>query len=291
MDIRQMLYFKEVVQQQSFPAAAKKLYITPQALNKSIHSLSSEFETEIFYRENGKLELTTFGKALYQEVSNLLEQYKGMEERLKNIAGQENGTIKIACSHGILSGKFANHFKAFLQRYPDIELDFIELPDTFTEMVVENEEYDLGLAINMPIHEEIFDSILLEHYQICVVVHPDHPLAGRKNISLKECSQYPLITKNKIFKQPLIMEECAKKQNIKLSYALQSPDEIAWKTMVDKNQGVGIGTTYYPDAAVPSIPFIEEELTWDIVLIMKKGHYLSRSAVHLIDYLKSHCTL
>ncbi len=290
MEIRQMLYFKEVVKQQSFPLAAKALYITPQALSKSMRSLQEEYQTEIFYRDHGKLELTDFGKVLYQEVSVLLEQFQTMENRLKNIASQENGNIRIACSHGILNGSFQEYFKLFQSRYPDIELEFIELPDTFAELAIENEEYDLGFSINTPLHSNVFESFLLKHYKLCAVVHPDHPLAYRTSISLKECAEYPIITKNRIFKNYIAMEECAKKQGIKLNYALQSPDEITWKKMVDLNQGVGIGTTYYPDGLVPSIPFVENDLNWDIHLIYKKAHHLSRSAILFINFLKTKTT-
>jgi len=285
MELRQMIYFKEVVKHQSFPAAAKALYITPQALGKSMNSLSEEFETEIFFRSRGKLELTTFGKALYQEVSDLLNQIQSMEERLKNIASQENGKIRIACSHGILNGSFNRHFNEFRKKFPQIELEFIELPDVFTEMLVANEEYDLGLAINTPIQSEQFEIYPLEHYRICAVVHQDHPLANQHSIGLKECAQYPIITKNRIFKIFGTLEDCAKKQGIKLNYALQSPDEIMWRNLVENNQGVGIGTTYYPEGNVPYVQFLEEDLNWDIVLIHKKNHYLSRSTVRLIDFL------
>ena len=79
MELRQMIYFKELSECLNLPAAARALYITPQALSKSMRVLAREFDTEIFYRDQGKLRLTTFGQALLSEVTVLLSQINAME--------------------------------------------------------------------------------------------------------------------------------------------------------------------------------------------------------------------
>ncbi len=293
MELRQMIYFKELSEQLNLPSAARTLYITPQALSKSMRNLARELNTEIFFREQGKLQLTTFGKVLYQEVSVLLTEMTKMEERLKNVASQENGKLRISCSHGILQGSFQRHFDLFKKQHPEIELEFIELPDFFAEQYIEQEECDLGLSINWPQHPELLESSLLESYQLCAVVPLDHPLAQHSTLTLKECSLYPLITKNRIFKIFETVDECAKKQNLHLTYALQSPNEVAWKQMVQDHQGVGIGTMYYHHPKIEEelavIPFEETELTWNIVLIRRKDHYLSSSARSLTEFLIQQC--
>lgn len=156
--------------------------------------------------------------------------------------------------------------------------------------MVEQEDCDLGLSINLPNKPELFETTVLQHYQLCAVVHPDHPLARQTTTTLKQCSQYPLITKTGFLKSGQAVEQCALRQQLHLSYALSSPNEIAWKELVLSNQGVGIGTTYYrrddqPDE-LPVIPFTEKELTWDICLIRRRDHYCSHSASLLIEALK-----
>ena len=46
MELRQMIYFKELSECLNLPAAARALYITPQALSKSMRVLAREFDTE-----------------------------------------------------------------------------------------------------------------------------------------------------------------------------------------------------------------------------------------------------
>ena len=105
MEIRQMLYFKALAEELNLFKASEKCYITQQALSKSMRILEAEMQTEIFYRDHGKLKLTTFGMSMLQEVSELLSHYEQMMETLENHARQEKGVIKIAFSVAVIQGK------------------------------------------------------------------------------------------------------------------------------------------------------------------------------------------
>ena len=279
MEIRQLVYFKELAEELNLPSAAANLFITPQALSKSIHKLSEEFGKELFHREKGKLELTNFGQTFYQETIKILNEIQPMEERLKNIAQQENDIIHIACSHGLIHGNLEEFIHYFEQQYPNVTLDITELPDVIAEAYLEQEEFDLAFTVGIPDNPEEFNCTLLEKHQVAAVIHPQHPLAEKKTTSLKECSAYPIYTKNRFFKIYSIVENAAKAQNIKLNYQLQSPNEVIWRQKVNDQEGIGIGTTFYsnPKILTPflALPFEEEELAWNIYLTYKKNHYLS----------------
>lgn len=71
-----------------------------------MRNLAQEFNTEIFYREHGKLCLTTFGQALLKEITVLLDQVSATDERLKNMASQENSHLRIAWQSWNSAGEF-----------------------------------------------------------------------------------------------------------------------------------------------------------------------------------------
>lgn len=62
MEIRQLIYFVEVCKQENMSAAAEHLYLTPQALSKSILAMEQELASPLFVRDKGKLSLTKMGK-------------------------------------------------------------------------------------------------------------------------------------------------------------------------------------------------------------------------------------
>lgn len=290
MELRQMIYFKELAEQLNLNVAASNLYITPQALSKSMRSLAEEFQIEIFYRDHGKLCLTDFGESMYSEVTALLQEIHKTTESLKNKASQERGTIQIAYSIGVYRDKIESFFQNYQELHPELTLDLIELPDLFTEQYVNEEKCDFGFSIGIPENDENFEYVLLEHHQLCAIVKKEHPLANNTTITLKECSPYLLITKNKTFKSYEIMYHCANRQGLKLNTKSLTLNVMFQNQLNQETNGIGIGTTYLiPDkkTTFAYIPFSDTELKWDIYLIIKKGHYLSKAAHSMINDLLS----
>lgn len=284
MEIRQMQYFKILAEELNLFKASEKCFITQQALSKSIRNLESEMQTDLFYRDHGKLKLTSLGKSMYHEITSFLEHYDKMTETLHNYARQENGIIKIAFSVAVIQGKL----ESILNHHPfDFELDFIELPDVFCEQYVYDEKCDLGFAIGIPQNEKAFNYTLFKKNQLCAMIKKDHPYAHKTSITLKEASLYPLIMKNQTYKSYEFITDLATKQKLNLNIQTKSLNTMFQELLLESKDAIAIGTTYL--IKEPSnylyLPFEETELNWDIYLITKKGHYISDNVLQLIDYL------
>lgn len=284
MEIRQMLYFKALAEELNLFKASEKCYITQQALSKSMRILEAEMQTEIFYRDHGKLKLTTFGMSMLQEVSELLSHYEQMMETLENHARQEKGVIKIAFSVAVIQGKLEDYLNSYDS---NIRLDLIELPDVFCEQYVLDEKCDLGFAIGVPNHEHFFDYTLFKHNKLCAMMKKDHPYADRKTLTLNEVSKYPLIMKNQTYKSYEFLTSLAKKEKLNLKIQTKSLNTMFQDLLKQSKDSIAIGTTYLikENMDYVCVPFEEEELNWDIYIITKKGHYLSDKAKKLIDSL------
>ena len=70
MNFRQLEIFVRVVEEKSFTKAAKKLYVSQPALNKSIRALEEDVEKVLFERSAYGLELTEDGKTVYKYPSS-----------------------------------------------------------------------------------------------------------------------------------------------------------------------------------------------------------------------------
>ncbi len=75
MNIRELKYFIEVCNQKSTLAASKTLFITQQALSKSIKKLEQELNVLLFNRIQNKLVLTKDGQYLYSYASKIVRDY------------------------------------------------------------------------------------------------------------------------------------------------------------------------------------------------------------------------
>ena len=75
MEVKQLSYFVETCKYMSFSDAAKALFVTPQALSKSIRNLERELGGEVFTRTGNSIALTDYGALLFQRAKGLLKSY------------------------------------------------------------------------------------------------------------------------------------------------------------------------------------------------------------------------
>lgn len=74
MDIRQLRYYKEIVDQGSISKAAESLHIAQQPLSQLLKKLEDDFNTELIRRYRQKWEVTESGELLYLYAVQILGQ-------------------------------------------------------------------------------------------------------------------------------------------------------------------------------------------------------------------------
>ncbi|MDK2813211.1 MAG: hypothetical protein PWQ08_466 [Clostridiales bacterium] len=290
MEIRQMIYLVEICNGPSLSAAAERLYLTPQALSKAIRALEEELKAPLFFREKGRLLLTPFGRRVLREVKPFVDDYNNLCEQLSRLSTQERGRLSVVFAHGVPNALVGNPVEELAQRYPEVTFDLMELPDLLAEQNLLNEESDIGFLVGPPQPQQEFWYQTLKRCRLCAVVNKDHPLASHKSLCIDDLAGQPIITKNTLFRAYHMVDDLAKQRGIALQYALRSPDEILWISMLEKNKGVGIGVSFLSqelrqtDQLLVHIPFEEPQLVWEICVATKKGHYLSAAGKAVLDY-------
>lgn len=291
MDLHQMEYFITVCDCGGITPAAEALFLTPQALSKSIRKLEEDLDCPLFVRGKSGLTLTPFGEKALEEMRHLVGEYHGVRQRLGQVAAQEKGLIRLSCGYSVPNALPLDALREEL--LPNgITLDIMELPDLLAEEMVCRGVADIGLTIGFPQTPELFQYTLLRRYHLCAVMNQRHPLARKETVSVRDLAGEQVVTKSPYFNSYHILENEARRQGLKLSYVLQSPDEIRYLQLIADNEGVGIGLTFMgiPKLQVSQTavfrPF-EEELPWEIYLVTRKGHYLSPAAQALVSRLKA----
>lgn len=286
-----MEYFIAVCDYGGVTPAAEALFLTPQALSKSIRTLEKELDSPLFCRNKSGLALTPFGEKALEEIRRLVDEYHSAAIRLGQISAQEKGLVRLACGWGVPNAFPLEELREeFLSR--GVRLDVMELPDLVAEEMVQREVADLGLTVGVPQAPEVLQYIHLRRFHLCAVVNKRHPLAQRASLSVRDLSGEQVITKNDLFNSYHTVEREAQRQGVSLSYALQSPNEIRFLQLMEENAGVGIGITSIgmPKLSLAQccvlLPFVEE-LPWDVYLTIRKGHYFSPAAQELLARLKS----
>ena len=86
---------REVDRQGSLTEAARMLCLTQSALSHAMKKLEQKFGTNIWLREGHRLRLTQAGQYLLAVANRLLPQLDHAEERMRQFAKGERGTLRI----------------------------------------------------------------------------------------------------------------------------------------------------------------------------------------------------
>lgn len=184
---------REVERQGSLTAAADKLFLTQSALSHSIKKLEQQLGTNIWLREGRNLRLTQAGQYMLAVANRLLPQLSLAEERLRQFAQGERGTLRIGMECHPCYQWLLKVVSPYLADWPDVDVDvkqkfqFGGIGALFgyeiDMLVTPDPLYKPGLLF-----QPVFD------YEQVLVVHAKHPLANLAYVLPEQLSNETLIT-------------------------------------------------------------------------------------------------
>jgi LysR family transcriptional regulator, regulator for metE and metH len=184
---------REVEQKGSLTAAAEKLFLTQSALSHSIKKLEQQLGTDIWLREGRSLRLTQAGQYLLAVANRLLPQLSLAEERLRQFAQGERGTLRIGMECHPCYQWLLKVVSPYLADWPDVDVDvkqkfqFGGIGALFgyeiDMLVTPDPLYKPGLLF-----QPVFD------YEQVLVVHRQHALAQADYVRPEQLSSETLIT-------------------------------------------------------------------------------------------------
>lgn len=184
---------RAVDQHGSLTAAAKKLHLTQSALSHSIRKLEDQLGVAIWRREGRSLRPTQAGEYLLAVANRLAPQFAHAEERLRQFAQGERGTLRIGmechpCYQWLL--KIAS---PYLAAWPAVDLDVKQKFQFGGIGALFGYEIDL-LVTPDPLYKKglLFEPVF--DYEQVLVVGPQHPLRNSSHVKPEQLSGEILIT-------------------------------------------------------------------------------------------------
>jgi LysR family transcriptional regulator, regulator for metE and metH len=184
---------QEVEKQGSLTAAAGVLCLTQSALSHSMKKLEQQLGIDIWLREGRSLRLTQAGQYVLAVANRVLPQLDLAEERLRQFAQGERGTLRIGMECHPCYQWLLKIVSPYLAAWPDVDVDVKQKFQFGGIGALFGYEIDL-LVTPDPLYkpglhfEPVFD------YEQVLVVARDHPLAGANHIKPKQLSDEVLIT-------------------------------------------------------------------------------------------------
>ncbi|MDF3820497.1 LysR family transcriptional regulator [Leptospira sp. 96542] len=193
MEIKQMVYFKEIVKQGSFVRAATSLALTQPALSLQISKLEKELKQKLFIRGAREITLTDKGRIFLEHSESILENINRCLGDMRSNLSVLSGNFRITTGGTILLWLMKQILKPLIQNYPNLSISLQEGDATKTLISLESGSADVGFLTGpvksnkLTVREFLVDRIL-------PVLNKNHPLAKMTKVSSKD-----LETENFIF--------------------------------------------------------------------------------------------
>jgi len=189
---RQFQVFEAIYRLGSFTRAAEELFLTQPTVSMQIKKLSEAIGLPLFEHVGRNVEPTETGKEVYASCRSMFETLSNLEMKISDLKGLKRGRLRM----GVITT--ANYLAPdmlgeFSQIYPGIDLSLkVTNRDVIIRRIRANED-DLYIMGQAPEGDFEVEAFSFAPNPLVVMAPRNHPLVGKKNISLEEIVKEPFI--------------------------------------------------------------------------------------------------
>jgi len=189
---RQFQVFEAIYRLGSFTRAAEELFLTQPTVSMQIKKLSEAIGLPLFEHVGRNVEPTEAGKEVYVACRGMFETLSNLEMKMSDMKGMKRGRLRMGV---ITTAKYLapEMLGEFSHIYPGIELSLkVTNRENIIRRIRANED-DLYIMGQAPEGDFDVESFSFAPNPLVVMAPRNHPLMGKKNISIKEIAKEPFI--------------------------------------------------------------------------------------------------
>lgn len=261
----QLRAFHQVAISGGFSRAAEALFLTQPAISDQVRKLEEEYDVLLFNRNKKQVTLTHSGQKLLEITHRMFDTEQQALELLTESRALRSGTLRIVAdaAHHLL-----HILGSFRARYPGVQ---VSLRAGNTETVISSlysYDADIGVLGEVPTGRD-FEVLKLNSTPIIAFASVDHPLSGKKSLSLKQLVQESLVMRERGSKTRQKLEDLAAASKVELRPVIEAEGREAVREIVASGAGIGFvsAAEFGQDSRLVAIALDAPETLMDEALI------------------------
>ncbi len=239
MQIESLKVFCDLVETESFTKAAAINRITQSAVSQQITSMERLFKTQLVERSKRLFRLTQEGEVLYNYSKQIVHHFDSLNSKLQETKDIISGNIRISTVYSIGLHDLPPYLRKYLKAYPtvNVHVEYRRSNQVYEDVL--NNTVDLGL-VAFPHKTDKLEIIPLHEYKMVLICHPQHPLASRKKIKVKELAGQNFVSFEADMPTRLAIDRVFRKEGITVVHAMEFDNVETVKQAVEIDAGIAI---------------------------------------------------
>ena len=270
-----------VAQEKSFSRAAERLHRTQPAISQAIRRLETEIGEPLFDRSSKDGTMTAAGRVLFDHAQQMLNLRHSANAAIKELKGLHRGKLSLSANEYTVM-YLLPLLPLFRARHPHIKLEVKRSLASRISSEILARETEVGIVSFKPSDPAIASVPVLTD-ELALIVPPNHPLAAKRIVSVRELGAESFIAHNVPSPYRERVVRTFEKYRTPLNISLEMPTLEAIKRLVEGGMGVALVPRLTAQAEIArrqvgALTVREMKFERKLYLVYRKSATLSHAA-------------
>lgn len=146
-DLNDLRFFAEVVEQNGFAAAARKLGMPRSRLSRRIGLLEDRLGVRLIQRSTRRFAVTEIGREYYGHCVAMTVEAEAAQETIDRMRSEPQGVVRVSCPSSVIYFQVGGMIARFMAQCPKME---VLLESTNRRVDVIREGFDIAIRVRFP---------------------------------------------------------------------------------------------------------------------------------------------
>jgi DNA-binding transcriptional LysR family regulator len=242
MDFDTLRSFLAVADGATVTAVAERAHMTQPALSRALGRMEREAGTPLFVRVGRGLRLTPAGREFARHARESVEAYDRGLRAVTDLVDPHGGLVPLAFLHTLGTWLVPALIQSFRIERPGVRFDLRQHGDAGLVADLLSGVVDLAVTADRPV-EPLIESRRLLLQPLRLVVPPDHRLAGRHIVRLRDLADEPFIVLRPGFSLRALTESLCAQAGFRPVIGFEGEEVETLRGLV----GSGLGVALLPE--------------------------------------------
>ncbi|MBQ8527135.1 MAG: LysR family transcriptional regulator [Lachnospiraceae bacterium] len=302
MNTKQLNYVLALARDKSFSQAAENLNISQPSLSQYIKKIEKEIGYELFDRTGSEVRLTEAGQIYLEAGKEILELERKMKNKFADLATYKCGNIVVGVSPHRSVSFMPRVVADFRRKYPGMQITLEERVGQELIEGAEKGEFDLCITtLPVDLKKFSYENIMREEIVLAVSSETElyrtiSSLARQQDdteypvVDIKLLDGYDFIVLGETQLLYRVLEKLSEKEKIAFNKAVECRSVESQLAMVKEGVGVALVPSgmarFSGEKNIKYFSLKQKVLYRDVVVVYRKGQYLSRAVLDLKEIIK-----